>query len=106
MKRRGVVEAENEVKWELAIHGFRRRDFGEGGRQNQGKIKLNKKYSRETKSEVDESNTKTCQSVCPSVCLSVSLLVTLSSKPREINIFEQINAQGGIFGALDSSLHL
>ena len=41
-------------------------------------------------------------SVGRSVRPSVGPLVTLSSKIREINIFEQINAQGGILGALDT----
>ena len=45
-------------------------------------------------------------SVRPLVGRSVRPLVTLSSKTREIHIFEQINAQEGLLGALDTSLHL
>ena len=44
--------------------------------------------------------------VCPSVCRSVRRLVTLSSKTREINIFEQIVDRGGILGLPDAPAHL
>ena len=44
--------------------------------------------------------------VGPSVRPSVGWLVTLSSKTRLINIFEQIIARGGLLGSLDASLHL
>ena len=37
---------------------------------------------------------------------SVRPWVTLLSKTREINIFEQVDTQGGILGALDTSFHL
>ena len=40
------------------------------------------------------------------VCPFVRPSVTLSSKTRKINIFEQINAQAGIIGSLDASLYL
>ena len=45
-------------------------------------------------------------SVGPSVRPLVGRLVTLSSKTRLIDIFEQIIATGGLLGSLDASLHL
>ena len=45
-------------------------------------------------------------SVGPSVRPLVGWLVTLSSKTRLINIFEQMIATGGLLGSLDASLHL
>ena len=45
-------------------------------------------------------------SVRRSVRPSVGWSVTLSSKTRLINIFEQIIATGGLLGSLDASLHL
>ena len=45
-------------------------------------------------------------SVRRSVRPSVRPWVTLLSKTREINIFEQVDAQGGILGALDTSFNL
>ena len=44
--------------------------------------------------------------VCPSVRPSVGPSVTLSSKTRKINIFEQNIVIGGIRGPLDASLQL
>ena len=44
--------------------------------------------------------------VCPSVRRSVGRSVTLSSKTRKIIISEQINAQAGMLGSQDASLHL
>ena len=42
----------------------------------------------------------------PSVCPYNSWSMTLSSKSRKINIFDQINDRGGKLGSLYASLHL
>ena len=47
---------------------------------------------------------RVCPSVRPSIRPSVGGSVTLSSKTREINIFEQNIVTGGMLGPLDASL--
>ena len=50
-----------------------------------------------------DASSHLCNRICPSVGPSVGWLVTLSSKTRKINIFEQIVDRGSILGLLNAS---
>ena len=52
------------------------------------------------------SHNRVCPSVLPSVGRSVGPSVTLLSKTRQINIFEQNIVRGGVLGPLDASSQL